>query len=64
MSGCYVSPIPAAIQPNYYRRVDGWPKMERVHLFPRPDGGVSPCNPDCCRECERERSWHDHGEPA
>lgn len=64
-SGCYVSPFPTAIQPTYRRRrADGQPSMERVHLLPMRGGGIEACNPRLCRECEREQSWHDHGEPV
>lgn len=53
----YVSPIPAAVQPNYRNRIDGHAVRERLHLWPRHEGGIDPCNPGCCRECERERTW-------
>lgn len=53
----YISPIPAEITPNYRNRIEGQPVMERLHLWPRPDGGVTPCDPRCCRECAREATW-------
>lgn len=53
----YVSPIPAEVAPNYRNRVEGQPVFERLHMWPRADGGTTPCDPRGCRECERERTW-------
>lgn len=62
MGVCYVSPIPAEFRLDYrVRDIEGNATWRRVHLWPMPDGGVMLCNPALCRECERERSWHDHG---
>lgn len=58
MTAPYISPIPAAHVPNYRNRVDGSPVVERLHMWPVNDG-VRPCDPRCCRECERERSWNE-----
>ena len=55
--GSYVSPIPAGDAPNYRKRVEGAPIVERLHMWLTPDGGRKPCDPRCCRECERERTW-------
>ena len=54
----YISPIPAEDLPNYRKRIEGDPVIERTHLWPRRDGGVDRCNPDLCRECWREKNWN------
>jgi hypothetical protein len=53
----YVSPIPAEEAPNYRNRVDGSPVIERQHMWPTDNGDTRACDPRCCRECERERTW-------
>lgn len=53
----YLSPFPAENRRNYYKRIEVEAVIERVHVFPAPDGGERPCNPRYRRECERERTW-------
>lgn len=53
----YISPIPAEEAPNYRNRAEGQAVWERMHVWPRLDGGTEHCNPRLCRECERERTW-------
>lgn len=53
----YVSPIPAEERPNYRRRIEGNPAIERLHLWPLSNGQVIPCDSRFCRECFREKCW-------
>ena len=53
----YLSPYPAEVRTNYRNRIEGVPVVERVHIMPRQDGGEETCQPQLCRECERERTW-------
>lgn len=66
MRGCYVSPFPVVIG-QVYDPATGEQRLMRRHLFPPTshpaEPPVVPCKPTLCRECERERAWHDHGEP-
>lgn len=62
--GCYISPVPARLAPNYRNRVEGAPTIDRLHFFTDANGSEQPCDPRACRECERERSWHDYGDGA
>lgn len=59
--GCYVSPFPASFSEQYDYSTGDYVKI-RQHFFPEADGTRRRCNPTACRECERERTWHDHGE--
>lgn len=62
-TGCYVSPQPTIMR-DVYDRTTGETKLTRLHLWPGRPGEepIIPCKPALCRECERERTWHDHGE--
>lgn len=60
--GCYVSPYPAQISERYDYTTGDY-VMVRQHIFQQANGIPAKCNPAACRECERERTWHDHGEP-
>lgn len=53
VNGRYVSPIPAQIVMDYRDRARG-PFEQRIHMFPKPDGGATWCDPASCRECWRE----------
>lgn len=57
MNSPYISPILAKEWPNYRNRVEGTPVVERLHMWPNRDDSTTPCDPRCCRECERERTW-------
>ena len=53
VDGRYVSPVPAQIVMDYRDRQRG-PFEQRIHMFPKPEGGATWCDPAVCRECWRE----------
>lgn len=61
IKGCYVSPIPLKLEMVYNQQIADYVPVFRHH-WPRENNVPIPCNPRCCRECNRERDNHDHGE--